>query len=108
MNPYSRIRQQISYIIIAAPRFPAEDGTDTKREFDRLFKVLAEAQGMTQDPQKRGALEQAGREARGALTFYEADNAAEAVKLLRSAEARFKDLNPSRIIPADPPAKPKV
>lgn len=103
MNHYSRIRQQISYIIIGAPKFPAEDGTDVKREFDRLFKVLAEAQGMTQDANKRGSIEQAMREARDALMFYGADQAAEAVKQLRSAEARFKDLHPSRIMPPENP-----
>ncbi len=92
MNPYGRIRQLFGYMILSAPDFPAEDETDLDKEFVRLFDLLAEANAMTKNEDKRRWIAMALQESMDALAFFKSGNEGEGLKVLQSASARFDNV----------------
>lgn len=81
---------QLSYLIVYAPEFPAEDQTTADRECERLLEVLREIAGRAASTPKRQWLVLAIAEVEQARGALRAGEPSAANDLFHSAEEHFK------------------
>ncbi len=85
-----RILDHFSYVLVYAPDFPIEDGTDLEAEFARLLKWIRDLQDTLQDAHRKRWIEISVQEIEESLSYYRAGDRNKGGVLLQSAEEHFK------------------
>jgi hypothetical protein len=98
------IRDRLSYVLIYAPEFPAEDATTVEAEFDELLAQVQTLWNELQDVERRRWLDLLGGELVEARAAFLGGDTKRGCSLIQSAEERLaswrsrKEMKPSFIV----------
>lgn len=83
------IRDRLSYVLLYAPDFPAEDATSVEQEFDKLLGQVHALWNEIQDLDRRRWLDLLGRELVEARAAFLEGDTKKGCSLIESAEERL-------------------